>query len=228
MSSKKIVAHFDAIARDYDRYKKMNWYYHSSIKNMLREFMGDLSGKSVLEIGCGTGDILRHLNPGVGVGIDASKNMVELARAKHGSRRIRFMAMDAEALAINRKFDFVVMVDVLEHLESVPAALSGIRRVSGKNTRVVITSANPLWTPALRAAEAIGLKMPEGPHRWITLDELSRISDESGFEMKENGYRLIIPVHVPVVAHFVNRVFCKIPIIRALGLVQYAILVAKN
>ncbi len=72
-------------------------------------------GASVLEIGCGTGDLLAALRPSEGVGVDLSPRLIERARGKHSE--LEFIVADAESLDApelhNRRFDFVVLSDVV-------------------------------------------------------------------------------------------------------------------
>jgi len=61
MKKEEVQSHFDGIASEYDYWKKKNAYYHSTIK----AFLGKIIPKEshVLEIGCGTGEILAYLRP---------------------------------------------------------------------------------------------------------------------------------------------------------------------
>jgi len=73
MRTRDIQSHFDQIAFSYDEYKRRNWYYYQRLKTLLQGLIPP--GKRVLEVGCGTGDVLASLAPSFGVGIDVSKNM---------------------------------------------------------------------------------------------------------------------------------------------------------
>jgi SAM-dependent methyltransferase len=50
---------FDAIAPHRDAWKKRNWYYHRQLRELVSSMV--LPGSTVLEIGCGTGDLIGHL-----------------------------------------------------------------------------------------------------------------------------------------------------------------------
>jgi len=69
---KSSESHFDKIAKDYDFYKKKNWYYYKNLKRVLLGNIPNTENKSVLEIGCGTGDMISSLNPKYGLGTDIS------------------------------------------------------------------------------------------------------------------------------------------------------------
>ena len=78
---RELSAFFDAFSRDADKWRKRNRGYHQLVENVYRFHVPP--GRSVLEIGCGTGDLLAALEPGHGVGIDLSREMVDVAERRH-------------------------------------------------------------------------------------------------------------------------------------------------
>ena len=81
MSDSSVGRHFEQIAPGYDRWKQKARYYYDAVKASVAEVVPSRS--RVLEVGCGTGDILASLQPEDGVGIDLSRAMVEAATRKH-------------------------------------------------------------------------------------------------------------------------------------------------
>ena len=77
MNSEHIKSYFDGIAHERDAWKLKNEYYHDDVKSFMRYHVRP--GTSVLDIGCGPGDLLDSLHPSEGVGIDISPKMVEIA-----------------------------------------------------------------------------------------------------------------------------------------------------
>ena len=217
----KITGHFEQIAGDYLKYKEMNKYYYRALKELVSSKFGRIS--RVLEIGCGTGDIIGFLNPKEGVGVDVSRKMIELASKHYPQKNLSFCVSAGESLDVKGKFDGVLMVDVIEHLSDVRTTASEIRRVTKKGALVFISSANPLWEPILLAAEKLGFKMPEGPHNWISKEKLRKIFEGNGFVVVEEGFRLAVPKKVPL-ADQINAVFWRVPLLRNLGLIQFLLL----
>ncbi len=65
---------FDELAPVRDAWKARNPTYHREVERLCRFLVPE--GASVLEIGCGTGDLLRALRPRRGLGSDLSPRMV--------------------------------------------------------------------------------------------------------------------------------------------------------
>ncbi len=83
---------------------------------------------SVLDVGCGDGfwmEVLRNLGFRDLLGLDLSYSL--LIRAK--GKGLRVVQSNASCMGFRRKFDVVIMCDVLEHLPDVPEALSKVRDV---------------------------------------------------------------------------------------------------
>jgi ubiquinone/menaquinone biosynthesis C-methylase UbiE len=158
MSKDNVREHFEGIAGEYDRWKEKSAYYYRLLAAIYREQIPE--GASVLEIGCGTGTLLHTVRPSRGLGVDVSPKMVGIAAAKFPT--LTFRVADAERFDPGETFDFVIVPDVVEHLSDAGAMFRSARKGCHSGTRVIVTSVNPLWAPALDLAEKVGLKMPEG------------------------------------------------------------------
>lgn len=218
-----IKEHFDEIAEKYDYYKKKNWYYYFQLKDFYRSMIP--TGTNVLEIGCGTGDILSSVDPGRGVGIDINPKMIEIAQKKHPN--LEFMVSETENLKVEEKFDYIILADMVEHLEDVWIAINEMKKVTTPESRIIISSINPLWSIPLHIAENLKLKMPEWPHNWMSSKVLKPLFILNDFEIIDEGYRILLPKKIPILSGLTNSIFHRLPLIKNLGLVQYVIVKPK-
>ncbi len=216
MAKDVVRDHFDHIAGSYDRWKEKSGYYYRLLAEIYRERVP--AGASLLEIGCGTGTLLAALSPAQGLGIDISPRMVEIAAVKHPS--LSFRVADAEKFDPGETFDFVIVPDVVEHLPDPGAMFRSTRKACHPGTRVIVTCVNPLWAPVLHLAERLGLKMPEGEHRWLPAEELRRMAGGAGFDLVEYSGRILCPKEIPLLAESLNFLAERLSFLRPVCLTQ--------
>lgn len=219
LETSSVRDHFDGIARDYDYWKGKNSYYYEGLKKLFSSIIP--AGGKVLEVGCGTGEILHAVHPAQGLGIDLSSEMVRIARAKLPD--LSFEAANIEAAHFDTTYDYVIMADLIDHLPDIWKALYGLESALHEGARLVISTINPLWDPILLLGEKLRMKMPEGPHNFVPAADLAGLLTLFDYDIQEVGYRMPCPVYLPILSGLVNRWIPRIPILRRLGVVQYLV-----
>ena len=124
----------EGIARRYDRWYQTRFgrWADRLEKQLLAELLGQAEGKSILDIGCGTGHFSVWLvEMGYEVtAIDNSDGMLQAARAKLGDKAT-VQQMSAENLEFaDNSFDIALMVTALEFVDAPERALSEAARVA--------------------------------------------------------------------------------------------------
>jgi len=206
----------DAQAPESDRWRRQNRYYYEEVERIVRFHVP--RGASVLEIGCGTGDLLAALAPSRGVGIDISRQALKIARSKHPG--LTFLAGDAEDIPLSGPFDYILLSDLIGYLDDVQRAFEQLNRVCRPRTRVILTYFNYLWEPVLRAGERLGIKRPQPDQNWLSLADLQNLLSLAGFQTVSMGYKVLLPVRVPFLSSLCNRVLANLPLLRKLCLVE--------
>ncbi len=219
MNKKEFKKYFNKIAPERDKWKKRNKYYYQNIKKLL-EFLVP-KNSSVLEIGCGTGDILAGFTASRAKGIDFSGEMIKLAKKKNPG--FDFQVMDAENLSINEKYDYIIMSDLVGSLTDIQKAFQELHKVTDHRSRVIITYYNYLWEPILKLAEKLHLKMPQPSQSWSSRADIETLLYLSGFETVKRGERLLVPKFIPFVSYFCNRYLANLPFLRNICLVYYLV-----
>jgi ubiquinone/menaquinone biosynthesis C-methylase UbiE len=212
-------AHFDQLAAARSDWIERNRYYHDDVAARVAFLVPP--GSSVLELGCGVGDLLARLEPGRGLGIDFSSEMVRIARQRHPPERhpgLEFRVADAEALELEETFDYVVLSDLLGELTDIWAAFRCLRGVTHPRSRVIVSSFNSLWEPLLRLGERLGLKTPQDHQNWLSMSDIANLLELNGFEVVTRGQRLLFPKDLPLLSTFLNRYVAKLPVVRRLCL----------
>lgn len=154
----RVWKHIDAVALRYDvggpHVKHRVMRYHDF-------FICRLSrGEQVLDVGCGNGAVAYDMATEAGAlvtGIDINEAQVALARSRYRCDGLEFIVGDATAGFPGRRYDTVVLSNVLEHIENREAFLRSIVE-NASACRMLIRV--PMWDRhwAVPLKEELGLR----------------------------------------------------------------------
>ena len=133
---------FREVAPRYDELRPVDDSWWEVFDALVRE--GELRGRRVLEVGCGTGKFAAALVERAACrvwGIDASPEMLAVARAD--VRGVRFKEARAEGLPFKDGWFERVVFRMSLHLLDRRRALAESRRVLGADGRIVIATPDP-------------------------------------------------------------------------------------
>lgn len=215
----EIKNYFDELANSRDKWIRKNDYYYRSLTKLLSFLVPH--NKHVIEIGCGTGDLLNHLKASKAVGADISAGMIRIAEKKYPN--IKFYETDAEALDISEKFDYIIVSDLIGILYDIDRAFKSWRSICNPDTRLIITYYNFLWQPLILLAEKLRLKMPQKIHNWLSPNDVINLLNLADFEIIKTGKILLLPKYIPILSTLVNKYIARLPILNRLCLVNYIV-----
>lgn len=109
--------------------------------NHVLKLMKKYGGKTVLDIGCGDGRLcyeLKKYNYEI-VGIDYSQRAINFARAFNPE--LKFFTGGLTEIDINQKFDFILIIEVLEHIPAneIPEFLRNVILKLNESGKVIIS-----------------------------------------------------------------------------------------
>ena len=143
-----------------------------------------LYGLKFLDIGCGGGLVsepLCRLGGNV-TGIDASSKNIEVAKihARKNKLKIKYLNTSPEKKQIQDKFDVILNLEVIEHVENVDLFMKSATELLKKNGIMFIATINRTFESYIKAivgAEYILRWLPIGTHDWqkfLTPDEIEQ------------------------------------------------------
>jgi 2-polyprenyl-6-hydroxyphenyl methylase/3-demethylubiquinone-9 3-methyltransferase len=135
----------------------------------------DLTGKKVLDVGCGGGILAEALSDAGAIvtGIDAAGPGIEIAKlhAQDNNKSINYMESTAEDLlnSSEEKFDIVTCLEVLEHVpdpELLVRTCINLLKSEGDLFLSTINKNPRSWITAIVGAEYIFNILPKGTHEF--------------------------------------------------------------
>lgn len=197
---------WDEFALQLQRWQPLRRYYRAQLA---RRFAFSIPpGARVLEIGCGTGDLLAALRPSLGVGIDFSGEMVRLAQQRHPE--LRFLTADADDFRLEEKFDAIICSDLINDVWDVQAVLTRIAGHCHPATRIYLNFYSSLWEVPRRIAETLRLVKRLLPQNWLTVGDVTNLLGLAGFEVIRDSRELMCPVYVPLAGALANRYLVRL------------------
>lgn len=152
------VAAFDERAAGYESGRLGQWHLEIADRTAARALACQPVPRRVLDVGCGTGYLLRRLAaqvPDAGarfVGVDLAPRMLRAAAGRAGDPRLRFARAAAERLpAADAAFDLVVSTTSFDHWADQGTGLAECARVLAPGGTLVLTDLfSALLWPTLR------------------------------------------------------------------------------
>ena len=151
------------------KYIKENILRHFKIKSKNIP----LKNINILDVGCGGGLIsvpMKKLGANV-VGIDASLKNINVAKiySKKNNLEIKYICSSPEKLKIKKKFDVLLMLEIVEHVDDINLFVKQSSRFLKKNGLMFIATLNKTlksYVVAIVGAEYILNWLPIGTHDW--------------------------------------------------------------
>ena len=165
---------------------------HFKIKKERKDFLKNLK---ILDIGCGGGLIsepMARLGGDV-TGIDASEKNIKVA-SMHGRKnnlRINYLNKSPEQLKDREKFDIILNLEIVEHVDNLDLYLKSCHNLLKKNGLMFTATINRTLTSYIKAivgAEYILRWLPIGTHDWnkfIKPEELQKKLADKNFSTSD-------------------------------------------
>ena len=206
--NKQEIAKFSKIATEWwnpeGKFKPLHKFNPIRIKyikdNIIKNFklnstIKPLTKINILDIGCGGGlltEPMCRLGANV-VGIDASQKNIDIAKfhAKKNGLKINYLCATPEDLKIKKKFDVILNMEIVEHVENVNFFLKKSSELLKKNGLMFIATLNKTlksYAFAIIGAEYVLQWLPIGTHDWnkfVKPEDLIKINKENNLKLEK-------------------------------------------
>jgi len=173
------------------QYIKENIINNFKLKNKNKP----LSGINILDIGCGGGllsEPMYRLGANV-TGIDASSKNIKIAKlhSKQNKLKIKYLYSSPEKLKIKKKFDVILNMEIVEHVDDIEFFLKSCSNLLKKNGLMFVATINQTlksYIFAIVGAEYILRWLPIGTHEWekfVKPENLKKIMSKNNFSLNK-------------------------------------------
>ncbi len=173
------------------RYIKDNIINHFNIKTK----NNPLKSLNILDIGCGGGLLCEPMSRlGADVtGIDASEKNIKVAKlhSNKSKLKINYIYSSPEKLNLNKKFDVILNMEVVEHVDDVDLFIKKSSEFLKKNGLMFIATLNKTlisYIFAIIGAEYVLRWLPIGTHDWdkfIKPEDLIKVCKENKLKLEK-------------------------------------------
>ena len=212
-------SHWDKVAKKFEKWNGWGDYYQKRIGQVYQ--FNIAQGQDVLEIGCGSGNLLASLKPSYGLGLDISEKMV--ARAQKLHPEMNFQRSIAIVGDITSKFDFVVLSDTINDLWDVQEIFEVIHKFLKPDGRLILNFYSRLWEFPLKVATALNVAKPTLLQNWLTLEDTSNLLNLAGFEVVRHWEEVLLPLPIPLLAAFCNKFLVRLWPFRYLAMTHFMV-----
>lgn len=159
---------------------------------------------SVLEIGCGSGELLARIHAARKTGVDLSETQIAAARLRVPGAE--FFVQAGELIDVGeRQFDIIIISDTLNLAADVQHLLERLHAVSHADTRLLVNFQNSLWRPLLTLARWLGLKARQPQNSWLASADVLNLLHLAGWAPVCRHGRILVPFSALGLGGLVNR-----------------------
>ena len=173
------------------KYIKDNIIYSFKLKSKEQP----LKKINILDIGCGGGllsEPMARLGANV-TGIDASDKNIKIAKlhAKKNKLNINYFCSSPEKLKIKKKFDVILNMEIIEHVEDINFFIKSCSKLLKKNGLMFVATLNKTlksYVFAIIGAEYVLRWLPIGTHDWekfVKPEDLKNILSKNNLKIEK-------------------------------------------
>jgi SAM-dependent methyltransferase len=200
-----VAAHLDRVRGHYDTCPRITPITHK-YREILARYYNLLIPRSasVLEVGCGAGDLLSRLHAREKVGIDISEAQIKLAKEQLPDGK--FYVQSGETLDLpNQQFDYVILSETANLAADIQKIFENLQTVCREDTRLILNIYSLLWRPFIWLATVLGWRSPQPESNWLSKADVVGLLYLSGWELIRSEARILCPVPLFGLERLINR-----------------------
>jgi len=165
---------FEIFMCDYDVARRMELMFTQLLNKI------NFSGKSILEVGCGTGRVSKRIfDLGASLTVlDIGENLVQEVSGRLGC--VGIVGDACNLPSEDNQYDLVISSECIEHTNDPLKAIKQMCRVCKPGGQVCLTTPNKLWYPVLYLSEIFKMRKYSGIENWIFPFQAAKVMRKEG------------------------------------------------
>ncbi len=212
-------AHWDEVAGKLENWKGWGGYYRDRIARVFQYNIPP--DQTILEIGCGNGDLLAFLKPEYGLGMDISPKMIALAQKIHPDQD--FIQMDANDFHLEKKFDFIVISDTVNDVWDVQSIFENCHQHLNPGGRLILNFYSRIWEWPINFAAKLGVAKPTLLQNWLTVEDIANLLNLAGFDLVREWEEVLLPFRIPLLAPLCNKILVRLWPFRLFAMTHFVV-----
>ncbi|MCK5680411.1 glycosyl transferase, partial [bacterium] len=116
--------------------------------------------------------------------------------------------------------DYIIIDGRIHYERDIQAMLEKIHNHCHSSTRLIITFYSVLWRPLLRLATSLKWRSKTPEQNWLAPEDMENLLMLAGFELVKLNSKILCPVHIPLIANFLNRFVAPLPLFKKMSMVN--------
>lgn len=197
--------HLRSLKSFYDKTSPLTSWTAKQYRKILARYYQRLIpiNSTVLEVGCGNGELLTYLPQREITGIDLSHT--QIAAAKSRLPQGIFHVQSGEYLQLKNTFDYIILSETINQASDVQQLLEQLLNVSNKNTRLILNFYHTGWRPLLTLTTFFGLKSKQPPCNWLSPADVRNLLRLAGWDWIKQQKRILLPIWFFGLERLINR-----------------------
>ena len=157
------------------------------VKKLVLPLLEENAELKILDVGCGTGQLIgeirEHYSEVNYLGIDVTKNMIEVATQNNSGSRIRFLNVSVDDFVSDEKFDVIICTHAFPYFPNKSEAMQKMASLCSKGGKVIIVSSSTNnvkdWFINLL------VKTRTSRARYLSIKQMKKLFSSAGLEVKK-------------------------------------------
>ncbi len=186
-----------------------NYYYHKLLIQFY-QFIIPVNSR-ILHIGCKNGYLLNALKPAYGSGIEWDSNYYSEAQERYQNYTFFSSLEELTRELPEITFDYIIFSSSVMEIDDIQNFFELTKKFTHNRTRLVIDWYATLWEPVLLLTQKLGLRRQTPLKNWLSPADLKNFLYLAGYEIVTEGKQILLPVNIPGISWFFNKIIAVIP-----------------